>query len=186
MSSQKILAEMILRNALNFHWSFQGMGFLRLHSTDRNSRLHVWDIRHCVPNVSIIHDHLQWELKSTIIAGQMTNRRYELDPEGIPYRYVYLKPGPGCEPTSSIGTASLKFKPAEVYSEGESYFQNPHEIHSTHPLNGTVTLLEKKPTGDDRARVFWPMYTDWISAEPRVASKEEILSITRYALERWF
>lgn len=64
--------------------------------------------------------------------------------------------------------------------------QTPSEIHETDAQDGTVTLMQKTPTGDDSARVFWEIGTGWGSAEPRKATPEEVLDITQNALKLWF
>lgn len=50
----------------------------------------------------------------------------------------------------------------------------------------TVTVMKKDPTGDESARVFWPEGSEWVSAEPRRATAEEVRAITQHALQRWF
>jgi hypothetical protein len=71
------LARAILEHAQDFTWTVQGMGFMRLHLAG-HCWLHVWDSRLRVPGVSMIHDHLQWGLESTILSGSLVNRRYQV------------------------------------------------------------------------------------------------------------
>lgn len=111
----KIFAWAILENPLIHEWSLQGMGMLRLFLPN-NSRLHIWDSRYRAPNVSMIHDHLQWGLTSSILAGSLVNRIYkEVEPpEGQLYNHVLLKPGYGThfkEEPSLIRLAPLSLTP---------------------------------------------------------------------------
>lgn len=188
MTAQKILAEAILSNSAKYEWSLQGMGMLRLHLPD-NYRLHVWDARYRAPGVSMIHDHLQWGLHSTVIAGRLTNLRYRtvIDPSnGKAYLFATLKPGYGCYFKHEPQACLLSADAPRLYEEGESYEQHPADIHETDAADGTVTLMHKTPTDDESARVFWPAGTEWGSAEPRRATPEEVAAITGYALQRWF
>ena len=179
------LVRAILTNAHAFKWSLQGMGMLRLHLPGA-FRLHVWDSRYRVPNVSMIHDHLQWGLHSTIVAGELTNRRYVLAAEGDPYVFGTLKPGYGCYFKDAPQPCYLKALRPITYSPGGEYAQAPAEVHQSDPLDGTVTLMHKTPTADESARVFWPADGQWVSAEPRAATPEEVAAITSRSLERWF
>lgn len=185
MNPEKILARSILSRAAAYEWSLQGMGMLRLHLPD-DYRLHVWDSRYRVPNVSMIHDHLQWGLHSTVIAGRLANRRYVESAKGEPFMFATLKPGYGCFFKSDPKDVWLSELPVDNYGEGESYSQIPSEIHQTDAEDGTVTLMRKTPTDDESARVFWPIGTYWVSAEPRPATPDEVADITSRALDKWF
>lgn len=180
----KELAHAILMNAHAFEWSLQGMGMLRLHLPN-DCRLHVWDSRFRVPNVSMVHDHLQWGLHSTIVAGRLTNHRYIVG-DGEPHLYATLKPGYGCffkHDPKPVGLVALE---PDLYVAGQSYSQQPNEIHRTEAEDGTVTFMRKTPTNDESARVFWPAGEQWVSAEPRRATADEVATITGRALRRWF
>ena len=185
MDTAKTLARAILSNAAAYEWSLQGFGMLRLHLPN-DYRLHVWDSRYRSSGVSMIHDHMQWGLISTVIAGVLINRRYAEDPREAGFLFTTLKPGYGCyfkhEPKE---TGLLELDPL-TYLEGDSYSHKPDEIHQTDAQDGTVTLMHKKPTGDESARVFWPVGSEWGSAEPRRAYPEEVEDITSRALRRWF
>ena len=191
------LASAILHHANHFEWSLQGMGFIRLHLVG-HCRLHVWDRRFRVPGVSMIHDHLQWALNSTVLSGELVNRKYRVIPRyikvwsdsperrGKPFMCATIKPGAGCY---------FKTEPAEVFLEpemfpervatGHFYRQAPDVIHETDAVDGTVTIIRKEPTPDDSARVFWPAGTEWGSAEPRRATPDEVAAIVSVALTRW-
>lgn len=183
----KVMVRRLIEEARKDHtqWSLQGMGMLRLHLSD-NCRLHIWDSRYRVPNVSMIHDHLQWGLESTVIAGVLTNIRYYETSHGNDYMYTVLKPGVGCFFKEEPKPIRLNVCNRTTYGPGKSYAQTPQEIHESDPADGTVTFMRKTPTGDESARVFWPAGTQWVSAEPRPATKEEVETITEYSLRKWF
>lgn len=186
----KELARLILSNAEHYEWSLQGMGMLRLHMGN-NTRLHVWDARFRAPGVSMIHDHLQWALESTVVAGAITNRRYavamdRLSDEHRPFQFATLKPGYGCFFKHEARDIWLRALPPEQYTPGMCYRQEPSEVHETDAEDGTVTIMRKTPTDDESARVFWPAGEQWGSAEPRPATADEVREITSHALARWF
>lgn len=183
------LVRAILENACGFVWTAQGFGMLRLHMGE--TRLHVWDERLRVTGVSMIHDHLQWGLLSTIISGRMTNQRYRMLDEltrRVPATHHYATITAGKAPSSAAFrhepyVCALRPKPAENYGPGQQYLQQPDEIHESIPSHGCVTLMIKRPTSTDQARVFWPIGTEWGSAQPRSATKDEIIAATCLALE---
>lgn len=187
------LASAILHHANHFEWSLQGMGFIRLH-LQGHCRLHVWDKRYRVPSVSMIHDHLQWALNSTILSGELVNRIYYEYPGPTPgasvpaveHECATIKPGAGCyfksEPTRTWLRPQLF---PERLLPSDTYRQAPDVIHETDAIDGTVTIIRKEPTPDDSARVFWPAGTEWGSAEPRRATADEVADIVGRALTRW-
>lgn len=189
----RALAIAILSNPLGFKWSLQGFGMLRLHQGD--FRLHVWDSRYAVDNVSVIHDHLQWGLESTVLAGELYNQRFLKVPapaEGAAishaarYNEHTILAGVGGHPISGATEAWLEPQPIERIAAGFTYRQAPDEIHASRPMDGTVTLMRKSQTGSQDARVFWPWGTEWVSAEPRAARIDEVMDITQASLSRWF
>jgi hypothetical protein len=55
------------------------------------------------------------------------------------------------------------------------------------PNPGTVTIVERRFKADtEHAFVFYPRNEKWVSAEPRPATPEEVITITQIALRRWF
>jgi hypothetical protein len=201
--SKKLLVKAILEKATNFEWSIQGFGMLRLYLSSE-VRLHVWDDRYKVPNVSTIHDH-PWHFHSYVVAGKLENQRFALmqgaamnvfplrEPE---YRVMTMGTircgvGGGLVKACAMGAEEPVVLYA-VHREGpytamDSYNQRDKEIHESTPERGTVTIVERIfKTDTEHARVFWPRGEQWVSAEPRKATQEEILDITRYSLERWF
>lgn len=187
---EKVLVKAILEHCESYEWSLQGMGLLRMHFGDGSKyRLHIWDSRYRTPGVSMIHDHLQWNFESKIIAGHLTNQRY-LEGPRLKGRGNYikrtLKAGYGCEFVDDPKETFLSPLRAERYDEGSVYFQKGIEIHETDAEDGTVTFLKKEQLGNELARVFWKVGEEWGSAEPRPANSLEVSDITQNALKRWF
>lgn len=184
----KTLVNFILRNAQKFEWSVQGLGMLRLHLPD-NARLHIWHSSLKVPNVSELHDHAQWGLTSHIIAGSVCNHIYYEGSSsqysrgvGDIYNYTVLKAGYGCKFMQKPKRILLVKSPSKLYKPSEFYKQEPDVIHRTEAEDGTITFMQKRPTDTDTARVFWPTDAEWVSAEPRKATPEEIERVTASAL----
>lgn len=184
-SKLRTTTKFILENATAFNWSLQGLGMLRLHMADE-TRLHVWDLRFAFPGASPIHDHQQWALRSTVISGRLENHLYIEGSSGEDYRYATLKAGYNCYFKHDPMPIRLLHCTPAIYYPGDSYSQEPQEIHQTVPENGTVSIMVKTPTADpEAARVFWPAGSEWGSAEPRAATMAEVTEITRHALSRF-
>lgn len=185
---EKVLVKAILEHCESYTWSLQGMGLLRMHFGDGSKyRLHVWDSRYRTPGVSMIHDHLQWNFESKIIAGHLKNQRYAETPlPGTSYMKRTLKAGYGCEFVDEAQKTYLVALRPEWYNEGSVYFQKGNEIHETDAEDGTVTFLIKEQLGNELARVFWKTGEEWGSAEPKPAERYQVRDITQNALKRWF
>jgi hypothetical protein len=186
MSYDRELVKSILTHPRDFSWSVQGLGMLRTYISDE-LRLHVWDSRLRVPNVSDLHTH-PWDLHSTVVAGVYEQRRYEYDDAltAEVFNRARIKCG---ENACVIGQDKVLLVPSprESYEAGHTYFQHRAEIHQSFPLNGTVTLVQRFFKQDrDHADVFWQGDGGWVDAAPRAASRNEVLDVTHYALIRWF
>jgi hypothetical protein len=171
-------------------WTVQGFGMLRCYpdrlDSSKRFRLNIWDSRLMVPGVSVIHDH-PWSFDSWIINGDFYNIRYVEDAfSGDEYSFMVIKTGEGGGPDGSAGMMRLRPAPAEHYSTGEKYHQDPTEIHMSAYANGTVTLNDRTRVGDgEHARVFWPRGQSWVDAEPRKATRDEIERVVWNALRLW-
>lgn len=195
MTSQDFLQEIvlnILRDPLKHDWSLQGLGMLRTYISPE-LRLHVWDPRFKFAEVSEMHTH-PWNFHSIVIAGEVRNTRFVevgdddfLQNAGLVNRQqIFCGVGGGlCNET--LRQVRLRELEAEVYGSGETYNQLADEIHVSAPAAGTVTLVHREIIGDaDHAFVFWPVGEDWVTAEPRPATPEEIEAICSNALITWF
>lgn len=178
----------ILKNPHAYKWSIQGFGMLRLHVYD-SVRLNIWLKKYRVPDVSLVHTH-PWSFRSTIISGCLMNYRYyqSLDYDhlvGRLYSCATIKPGPGGGLLEQQDQIRLVRQPFEMYRLGDTYSQACDEIHMSDPYDGCVTLNYRVRIGDDVAKVYWPINTTWVSAEPRNATPDEIQDFIDAALREW-
>lgn len=175
----KPLVRHVLANADKFDWSIQGFGLLRLYLPGE-ARLHIWDHSQRYQDVSMIHDHIQWGLTSTIVAGELTNTRYDEQDERPAdgwtlYNWATFKAGFDGKQLHAPDKIWLRAQKPEIYRPGDQYHQEPREIHETCAAPGTVTIMQKHPTPDgENARIFWPTGTTWGNALPRPATPEEV------------
>lgn len=164
----------ILNSPFDYEWSIQGFGMLRTYlDTEHVQRLHIWDPQEAVIDVSTIHDH-PWDFKSLVVRGTLQNQRYNVTPaDDGNYESMQIVCGIGGHtignsvPTHVVGT------PIETYVSGDTYNMEAPEFHESLPSRGAVTVIERKfHVERDIATVC---YTgEWVSAEPRLATKDEI------------
>lgn len=183
----KIFAKDMLQNPGRYEWSLQGMGMLRTYLPDW-CRLQVWDTRHAFPGVSVIHDH-PWHFDSLVLGGIVRNYRYKI--ESVPiiratHMVRTIQPGVGLKVLAEDSPVYLADAGTDVVYAGQVYQQRADEIHASNPEIGTVTLIQRERVGADVARTFYPIGSEWGTAEPRPATRAEIKTITEYALRRWF
>jgi len=175
------LVKFILSNPLKYEWSLQGFGMLRTYIS-KEVRLHVWDSRFAVPNVSLIHDH-PWDFDSYILAGRINNRIFEVSDSGNETQRPYLRRTIKCGPGGGVCDQEpqrvyLSISSNQYYNVGQSYRQKSYEVHATYPMDGTVTLVERYFKPDtEHAFVFHAADEQWVSAEPRPATDSEIQDI---------
>lgn len=191
-----VLKELVRQLLLHPHdreWTLQGFGMLRCYlDEDRTHRLHVWDPRYAVKNVSTIHTH-PWDFTSTIVAGHVIDQRYLRTKATATVRSstdmmeqtILCGEGGGlCDEPKRVKLMDFG---AQSYYEGHSYTNEAANIHASLPDPGTVTLVERRFGKDvDHASVFWPVGQQWVSAEPAPAAAEIVEDITQFALKRWF
>jgi len=181
MNHTAVFVRHILENARRFEWSLQGLGMLRLYLTPE-TRLHVWSRKHRVSGVTEIHDH-PWGFTSHIVSGRIVNYIYR-EFCGTSYVKQKIECGPGGVATGKPETTDLHLLSGAGYGPGESYKQKAPEIHETIFSDGAVSLIEKVGQGD-YAHVFYLADKPFVSAEPRKATEQEVIEITRNALNRW-
>jgi len=185
----RALVRTVLSRATDHQWTLQGFGMFRL-NLERVGRIHVWDDRFAVPNVSIIHTH-PWALRSTIISGVLENVRYGSmvaapSAGNATHMRQTIATGEGGGLRGIPVAVKLVAAQPEVYGPGMMYEQQGDEIHASFPRRGCVTLLER-PKGEplEHAFVYWPLGTEWVSAEPRPALPGEVRKAIGYALDAW-
>lgn len=197
----------ILTRPLDREWSVQGLGMMRTYLSD-TKRLHIWHRDLVTVGATELHDH-PWDFSSYVVFGLVRQIRYgladDLDYMVDLYRNhgALLTPNLDAAPDTSytkqqilcgegggiIGEpAEVKLSegPIETYSEGRVYEQEAHEIHKSFPLNNTVTIIARSYLEDnDHAHVYVPKGAEFVSAEPRPATRAEILYITRGVLHAY-
>jgi hypothetical protein len=183
LSAQQLFARKLLEQAEHYEWSLQGLGMFRLYLS-RAVRLHVWDSRFAVPNVSTIHDH-PWHFSSLVLSGQLTNRILE-QTEGEPTHHRQrLLCGVGGHLLGEKEDVRLELGALEIYQIGDRYHEDARDLHESNPEDGTITLVRREFLKDpDHALVCFPLGTEWVSAEPRPATREEVRAMAKLALER--
>jgi hypothetical protein len=178
----KVLVRTILDHAEDYPWSMQDIGLLGLRLDDhREYRLHVWDPGYSVEAVPPIHDH-PFDFTSTVIAGEMTNTRYQEDPAGVAYSRVRYRPDD--EEARTTDTVRLSAE-ATTFTEGESYAQLAHQLRDSTQLPGTVTVIRRAFKEVPRLTVCRPSGAPWVSGHSRPATPDEVKRVTAAALA-WF
>lgn len=182
------LTQQVLKHPEHVEWSLQGLGMLRCYLTDdRALRLHIWDDRYQVKDVSPLHDH-PWDFESVLISGSLINVKYVKVPNnyttGMLYQHTTIICGPGGSQVAPITKARLRCIEKRVFEAGSYYSQQKHEIHETISERGTVTIITKYDQLEDRANIYWKE-GEWISAVPRQATQEEVTSIIKLALMKF-
>lgn len=184
----KTLVQQILEEPMEHDWTIQGLGMLRMYLDEgRTLRLHVWSDAARYENVSELHTH-PWDMLSQIVVGELRQHRFvpSLDDE-VTHMCQKILCGEGgglCDAPRPVGLRAML---PEEYVSGDTYRQLWWEIHRSEPMDGTVTCVKREFTSDpDHAYVFWPAGEEWVTAEPRPATEEEVLALTENALEKWF
>jgi hypothetical protein len=183
----------LLKHPFNLEWSIQGFGMLRAYlASDQIYRLHIWDTEQMsVEDVSTVHDH-PWDLDSRIISGTLVNQRYVKAeytdaPHSEVWNAVLIRTGEGGHPlVDKPERWRLNAEPYEVYEPGERYHQDAPEIHESLPTRGCVTVVKRTFSRQrDIATSLYRNTPEWVSAEPRPATMEEIYHFTNLALANW-
>ena len=129
--------------------------------------------------VSAIHDH-RWDFESLVLRGRVENRKYNVVKGEVNYveGRVMCGPNPVHRGARDTRGVCLQFQSRATYTRGDSYQMYSDELHSSHPEDGTITVCMRRSAskGDD-ALVYWPIGEDWVSAEPRIATPEEVKDI---------
>jgi hypothetical protein len=180
ISLDKALLRTILEHAEDYPWVMQEIGLLGLRLDDtREYRLHVWDPSSCVGE-PLVHDH-PFDFTSTVIAGEMTNTRYEEDPLGTEYRRVRFTPPNEHDRRSDMVRLSGT---ATTHAAGAQYHQLAHELHDSRQLPGTVTIIRRTFTREaSELTVCTRDEAGWIAGQSRPATPAEVKRITAMALE---
>lgn len=182
----------ILLKAHEREWSIQGLGMLRTYLDEgKVQRLHVWSDEAKFEGASELHTH-PWNMTSIVMAGVLEQQRFIVDAlperdEAPTHMEQTILCGEGGGLCGAPRPVLLREMHPEFYGEGGMYRQKWWEIHRSRPKNGTVTVIARDFTDDpDHAYVYWPYGEEWVTAEPRTATPEEVERVTRNALDLWF
>ena len=179
----KLLIRNILQHPLEFPWRYQDIGLLVLRLDDhREDVLHVWAPDRCI-GTPPIHDH-PFDFVSRIIVGELKNARYVESPSGAKYlRERYTPPNEASRTTDYVQLSSE----VETFGEGDAYAQRADELHDSHQLPGTVTVMHR---GAFQAMAELTVCrldekAPWVSGASRTPTSVEVTDITKQALH-WF
>jgi hypothetical protein len=178
----KALIHQVLTHAEDYPWRMQEeIGLLGLRLGDRRRyRLHVWDPRYYVREPPV-HDH-PYDFVSTVIAGEITNTRYEESPLGAEYSRVrYLASDDGVRRTDAVRLSAT----STTLREGEQYAQLAGELHGSRQQPGTVTIIRCAFKDVTELTVCLRDEDTFVSGRARPATLEEVKHITARALS-WF
>lgn len=177
----RALVATVLRHAGEFPWTMQDIGLLGLWLDDRREvRLHVWGPGHSDGDPPV-HDH-PFDFTSTVIAGELTDTVYEMDPGGDEYvRFRYL---PAEEDRRRSDVVRLSAS-ANTLTEGAEYRHLASELHSSRQLPGTVTVIRCAFVEGAELTVCHRDAGSWRPARSRPASPGDVEMFTAAALE-WF
>lgn len=177
----KVLVRDILEHALEYSWKFLDIGLLLLRlDGQREYALHLWapDRRVGEPP---IHDH-PYDFVSRIIAGELTNARYVEDSSGV--KYLRERYAPSNEESRTTDYVQLVSE-VETFKGGDEYAQVADQLHDSHQLPGTVTVIRRAFRDVDELTVCRLEKEPWVSGASRLATSAEVTEITKQALT-WF
>jgi hypothetical protein len=181
ISMTRALVRTMLEHAEDLPWRMQEIGLLGVRLDDRREhRLHVW-APSCSSGEPPVHDH-PYDFTSTVVAGEITNTRYEEDAAGL--EHVRTRYRIGDEDARRIDSVRLTGA-ATTFGAGQRYSQRAHELHDSRQLPGTVTVIRCRPVAVNELTVCTVGEAGWMSGQARPATPEEIEELTAAALE-WF
>jgi hypothetical protein len=177
----KALVLTILRHAEDFPWRMQEIGLMSLRLDDRREyRLHVWGPSDW-DGEPPVHDH-PYHFTSTVMAGEMTDTVFEVDPAGD--EYVRFRYSPGAEGERHSDAVRLSAK-RTIFNEGSQYHHLAHDLHTSWQEPGTVTAIRCQWVETPELTVCVRDEGSWRSGQGRAATRQEIKGFTAKALE-WF
>ena len=174
------IVKQVMENPFNYEWELQGFGMLRTY-IDKDTRLQIWLKDFIVPGVTDIHTH-PWDFESFIYQGQISNfifKEYALHDQVSGEWFQSDR----CLILTGV-TAFVKektpiiLKPLDKveYSRGDIYFHGKDVPHRINFVDGTITILTKSNIHEDSlAYSYVQNGGEWVSAAPRIATKEEII-----------
>lgn len=183
----KQLVKEILENPGERGWAIQGLGMLRTYLTPE-LRLHIWSEVAEMDGASKMHTH-PWDFTSLVVAGRVCDFKCReitsAEAGGRTMKKQTIRCGEGGGLVGEPIEVRIDTWPPKAYVEGESYSHVASNIHYSVPEEGSVTII-KRTFGQDTEHAYVYFDGEWGTAEPRPASRGEIIAITQSALERWF
>jgi hypothetical protein len=179
-SLSRALVRTVLEHAEDYPWTMQELGLLGLRlDTHREYRLHVWDSSSYVGEPPV-HDH-PFDFTSMVIAGEMTNTRYEEDASGDEYhRWRYTPSQENARVADTVRLTGV----ATTVTAGDEYSQRAHELHDSRQSPGTVTIIRMTFRAISSLTVCNRRQESWVSERSRPATLDEVKRITATGLER--
>ena len=166
----------VMENPFNYEWELQGFGMLRTYIS-KNTRLQIWLKDFIVPGVTDIHTH-PWDFESFIYQGQIVNHcwRESSKLDGVTFDRCLILTGEKAyvkERTQVI----LKVIGNQKYTRGMVYNHEKNIPHRIDFVDGTITILTKSNIHEDSLAYSYVIGigNEWVSAAPRLATKEEII-----------
>jgi hypothetical protein len=184
----KLAIKQVLEHPTAHPWSLQGMGMFRLYLS-KEVRLHVWDVRFTVERVSTLHTH-PWGFTSHVLSGCILDRTFEKPEASDVHPATHWEQKIVCGPGGGVAgdKAPVLLRPlrSAINLAGDTYTHAASDVHESVPKSGTVTIIERTFQEDtEHANVYFRLDREWVSAEPRDATKEEVEAMARMALDRW-
>jgi hypothetical protein len=181
LALEQTLVRNILEHPADYPWRMPEIGVLALRLDDRRChRLHVWDPESAVGDPPV-HDH-PFDFTSTVIVGELVNTRYVEDPNGT--EFCRERYSPDDEDSRRTDTVRLSGTAATL-GPGACYRQSAHELHDSHQVPGTVTILRMQHRDPRELTVCRRPGTPWVSGRARPATDDEVFRITSAALARF-
>ena len=166
----------VMENQFNYECELQGFGMLRTYIS-KNTRLQIWLKDFIVPGVTDIHTH-PWDFESFIYQGQIVNHcwRESSKLDGVTFDRCLILTGEKAyvkERTQVI----LKVIGNQKYTRGMVYNHEKNIPHRIDFVDGTITILTKSNIHEDSLAYSYVIGigNEWVSAAPRLATKEEII-----------
>lgn len=180
MNKYDEIVKQVMENPFNYEWELQGFGMLRTY-IDKDTRLQIWLKDFIVPNVTDIHTH-PWDFQSFIYQGQIRNNIFseyglQNSVQGewfqcdkcliLTGEHAYVK---------ERNIIILKPNGSFDYFRGDTYFHEKNIPHRIDFIDGTITILTKSNIHEDSLAYSYVkgFNNEWVSAAPRIATKEEI------------
>ena len=171
----------VLDNPFDYEWELQGFGMLRTYIS-KDTRLQIWLKDFIVPGVTDIHTH-PWNFESFIYQGQIKNNVFteyslqdQVSGEWFQCDRCLILTGENAYVKERTPVILKPYDSIEWF-QGEIYFHGKDVPHRIDFVDGTITILTKLNIHEDSLAYSYVkgFNNEWVSAAPRLATKEEII-----------